>query len=77
MARVMTLEEVKASDFVHLEFQGVIWEDCAVFIGRGEIHLVNEDYTANWWLTEKSYGDSWRCWTDVPTREQQEEAWAK
>ena len=76
--RVMTLEEVKSSDFVHFEFHDVIWEDCAVFfepLGR-DIVLVSPE-NGRWYMPEVGYNDSWRCWTTMPTPEQREaEPWA-
>lgn len=65
---VMTLDEVKDADFAHVEFQGVIWENCAVHVipFEHEIRFTDQE-NRNVYLDESGYNDSWRCWTDYPS----------
>ena len=69
--KVMTLEDVKTADFVNLEFQDVIWEDCAVLVSdlSPEITFVDPE-SRRMFLNENAYNDTWRCWTGVPTMAQ-------
>ena len=75
--RVMTLAEVKSSDFVYFEFHDVILEDCAVLMEPlcRDIVIVSPE-NGRWFMPESEYNDSWRCWTAMPTPEQREaEPW--
>ena len=75
----MTLGEVKGADFAHVEFQGVIWENCAVHVMpyEHEIRFTDEE-NRNLYLDEAGYQDSWRCWTEYPSgKRMQEEPWLK
>lgn len=69
--RVMTLEEVKEADFVDLEYQDVIWEQCSVQ-GYPDFKdgIILVDHTGARYFEESEYNDFWRCWSDVPTYEQ-------
>jgi hypothetical protein len=69
--RVMTLEEVKEADFVDLEYQDVIWEQCSVQ-GYPDFAdgIILVDHTGARYFEESEYNDFWRCWSDVPTYEQ-------
>ena len=69
--RIMTLEEVKEADFVDLEYQGVIWEQCSVQ-GYPDFKdgIILVDPTGARYFDERDYNDSWRCWSDFPTWEQ-------
>ena len=70
----MTLEEVKEADFVDLEFQDVIWEQCYVYgypDFKEGIQLI--DYTGTRYFDESSYNDEWRCWSNPPTSKEREE----
>ena len=76
---VMTLEEIRAADFVHVEFQGVIWENCAVHVipEENEIRFTDEE-NRSLYLDESSYQDAWRCWTEFPSgKRMEEEPWLK
>ena len=69
--RVMTLDEVKEADFVDLEYQDVIWEQCSVQ-GYPDFKdgIILVDHTGARYFEESEYNDFWRCWSDVPTYEQ-------
>lgn len=76
---VMTLDEVKDADFAHVEFQGVIWEDCAVHVMpfEHEIRFTDQE-NRNMYLDESDYNDSWRCWTHYPSVKRMEAVpWGK
>lgn len=76
---VMTFEDVREADFAHVEFQGVIWENCAVYVmpDGNEIRFTDEE-GRNLYLDAGSYQDSWRCWTDYPSaRRMEQEPWQK
>ena len=65
---VMTLDEIRVADFAHVEFQGVIWENCAVHVMpfEHEIRFTDQE-NRSLYLDESGYNDSWRCWTDYPS----------
>lgn len=65
--KVMDLDDVKAADFVCLEFIGEAWDDCAVHYREGNPYIgftTPHNLTLN--LVESMYGCTWRCWTGYP-----------
>lgn len=74
IVRVMTLDEVKEADFVHLEFQDVIWEQCYVsgYPDFKEGIILIDPVIGARYFDERSYNDEWRCWTNMPTPKQRE-----
>lgn len=64
---VMELDDVRTADFACLEYDGNVWDDCAVHYRPGSVYIgftTPENMTMN--LVECMYGCTWRCWTEYP-----------
>lgn len=77
--RILTIDEVLKSDFVYIEFYTMpTYTPTKRFIHKieGDALQLTCHYDLPLTVYISEYGEWWRCWSEMPTKEQQEaERW--